>query len=410
MLLLRNWMRSVCFAIFAATAALAHSATNPGDLITSAPNPFPGGGETFGRTVAVAPGGRILTGAQHDSVGVVPSGSIYTMNPATGLHVLKIDNPAAGNDDRFGAFVWGTSSLLVAGAFQADVVTTDSGAVYTFNSQTGALVHTIPNPTPAQGDWFGYSVNAVGDNILAGARFDDTGANDTGSAYLFSGATGALIRAFNNPFPVPDDNFGYSVAGVGGTRVIVGCPGKDAGANDSGAAYVFNASTGQLEFTLLPPAPVANGNFGFLVRARGTDFLVGSPAKNEAYLFSGSNGQLLRTFTHPEPGTPSFFGAGLGSTASGDIIISDPMRETRTGSSGVAYVFDRLTYQQKLRLLSPVTQLEQLGVSVTGLGDDIVVGAHFTNLGAAVGAGNTYLYKGAAAPVTTADGNWLLVE
>ena len=50
------------------------------------------------------------------------------------------------------------------------------------NAQTPTL---IPNPTPALGDLFGFSVAAVGaDTVIIGAPGDDSAAMDAGAAYL----------------------------------------------------------------------------------------------------------------------------------------------------------------------------------------------------------------------------------
>jgi len=69
----------------------------------------------------------------------------------------------------------------------------------------GQLLHTFHNPAPAQDDQFGRSVTAVGDNLLVGAYQDDTGARDAGAAYLFDAHSGELLQTFLNPTPADDD-------------------------------------------------------------------------------------------------------------------------------------------------------------------------------------------------------------
>src|SRR5260221_14150517 len=63
----------------------------------------------------------------------------------------------------------------------------------------GDLLLTINNPTPAAFDNFSISVAAVGNNVLIGALGDNTGGNDSGAAFLFDGATRALLQTFVNP-------------------------------------------------------------------------------------------------------------------------------------------------------------------------------------------------------------------
>jgi len=54
-------------------------------------------------------------------------------------------------------------------------------------AQGNVLLTTITNPTPAVNDYFGWAVAGVGkDRVLIGGVWDDTGAMDSGSAYLFA--------------------------------------------------------------------------------------------------------------------------------------------------------------------------------------------------------------------------------
>ncbi|MBI3736779.1 hypothetical protein HY256_09735, partial [Candidatus Sumerlaeota bacterium] len=90
----------------------------------------------------------------------------------------------------------------------------------------GDLLLTIHNPTPVADDWFGYSVAAVGTNLLVGAPMKDSGAANAGAVYLFNGKTGDLLLSIYNPFPGQGDLFGWSVAGAG-DNILVGAPYND---------------------------------------------------------------------------------------------------------------------------------------------------------------------------------------
>ena len=152
------------------------------------------------------------------------------------------------------------SNQLANGALTADKVATVSNWI--------AL--TLTNPTPAIGEWFGYSVAAVGTNlVLIGVPSDYTGGTGTGgAAYLFS-TDGALLTTFTNPTPANNDWFGNSVAGVGTDRVLIGAYRDDVSATDAGAAYLFSTN-GALLTTFTKPTPARNG-FGVVVAAVGTD-------------------------------------------------------------------------------------------------------------------------------------------
>jgi hypothetical protein len=102
-----------------------------------------------------------------------------------------------------------------------------------------------------------------------GAVFDDTGATDAGSAYLFNGSTGALLQTFNNPNPTANAQFSRSVAGVG-NNVLVGTPGAN-------SAYLFDSNTGTLLQTFQNTDPSApREDFGFSVAGTGTNVFIGA--------------------------------------------------------------------------------------------------------------------------------------
>ena len=132
---------------------------------------------------------------------------------------------------------------------------------------------TIPNPTPEVGDGFG-CVAAVGDNILVGAPNDDTAAEDAGAAYLFDGTTGGLLRTFANPTPEELDRFGR-VAALG-NNVLVSATRDDTAGNDAGAVYLFDSTTGDLLQTFVNPTPAAIDGFGVSIAALGNNVIVGA--------------------------------------------------------------------------------------------------------------------------------------
>ena len=107
------------------------------------------------------------------------------------------------------------------------------------HGQSYTLTLTIPNPAPAASDEFGYSVAAVGGKVLVGAWADDPGGvTDAGSAYLFDGATGALLLTIPNPAPDAGDLFGNAVAAVGGNILVAAYGDDPGGVAEIGRAHV----------------------------------------------------------------------------------------------------------------------------------------------------------------------------
>ena len=89
-------------------------------------------------------------------------------------------------------------------------------------------------------DYFGESVAAVGSTrVLISASGDSTDEYASGRTYLFT-TNGTLLNTFTNPTPTANDYFGTSVAAVGSDRVLIGASFDNTGATDAGSAYLFD--------------------------------------------------------------------------------------------------------------------------------------------------------------------------
>jgi hypothetical protein len=164
--------------------------------------------------------------------------SAYVFDAATGALVATLNNPAPASGDSFGSSAAVSGNTVVVGAYGDDTGSTDSGSAYVFDAATGALIAALTNPTAASGDSFGVSAAVSGNTVVVGSYLDDTGAADAGSASVYNATTGALVATLNNPTPADFDYFGYSVA-VSGNTVVVGASQDDAGAWNAGSAYVL---------------------------------------------------------------------------------------------------------------------------------------------------------------------------
>ncbi|HMJ90379.1 MAG TPA: tail fiber domain-containing protein, partial [Candidatus Acidoferrum sp.] len=222
-----------------------------------------------------------------------------------------------------------------------------AGAAYLF-STNGTLLITITNPTPAAGDWFGYSMAAMGnDRVLIGARLEDIGAMNTGAAYLFS-TNGTLLTTFTNPTPALGDNFGVALAAMGNDRVLIGASEDETGAANAGSAYLFSTN-GTLLTTFTNPTPAANDYFGNSVAGLGSDRVVISAYSDSSaafdagatYLFS-TNGTLLTTFTNPTPANSDFFGLPVAAVGSDRLLIGAFRAGVNDG--GAVFLFSTETY------------------------------------------------------------------
>ena len=273
-------------------AGAAYLFTTNGVLITTFLNPTPVAGENFGESVAAVGANHVLIGSPNDRPGALHFGAAYLFF-ANGVLVNTFTNPTPASLDSFGFSVAGMGkNRVLIGATRDDAGATNAGVAHLFHTN-GTLLMTFTNPTPEVGEEFGYAVAALGnDRVIIGALGDNTGGSFSGAAYLFS-TNGTLLTTFNNPTPADFDNFGISVAAVGGDRVLIGAGFDSTGATNAGAAYLFTTN-GVLITTLTNPAPEANDQFGRAVAVVGTNrVLIGAnydnvltPDAGAAYLFT----------------------------------------------------------------------------------------------------------------------------
>jgi len=234
----------------ATDAGAAYLFRTNGTLLTTFPNPAPSIGSRFGSSLAAVGTDRVLISAPADDTGATNAGAAYLFS-TNGTLLTTFTNPSPALEAAFGFSMAavGTDRVLVSAPFDGTGAAF-AGAAHLF-SVNGALLTTFTNPTPADFDLFGYSVSAVAsDRLLISAPLDDTGATNAGAAYLFS-TNGTLLETFTNPAPAIDDVFGSAVAAAG-NRLLIGASGDDTGATDSGVAYLFGTE-------IFAPGLVAEG-------------------------------------------------------------------------------------------------------------------------------------------------------
>ncbi len=126
----------------------------------------------------------------------------------------------------------------------------------------------------AADDWFGRSVAISGNTALVGARRDDDGGSDSGSAYLFDVNTGSQLAKLTASDAAEGDRFGFSVA-ISGNTALVGARRDDDGGFDSGSAYLFDVTTGNQIAKLTADDAEAEDWLGSSVAINGNTALVG---------------------------------------------------------------------------------------------------------------------------------------
>lgn len=264
----------------------------------SNPNPFDGytsAVDNFAVTTATSNTYTIVGAPLEDSVDGTNGGAAYIYSNATGqlLHTLaNPNNYGTVASDSFGVSVAINESYAVVGASgEADASGVNSGKVYVYSMPSGNLVYTIANPSgysTGTGDYFGYKVAISNNYFIVGAYSeDDASGLNSGKAYVYSLSNGQLVYTLNNPnatSTTASDFFGASVA-ITDTHAIVGAYQEDVGGSSSGSAYIFSMSNGQLLYTLNNPngySTAANDFFGRSVAISSTHAMVGADGEDDA--------------------------------------------------------------------------------------------------------------------------------
>ena len=377
-------------------------------------NPSPAINDFFGFSVAIS-GTLLVAGASRDDTGAGNAGSAYVYDvssatPTVPIATLNAPGPAAG--DNFGTSVAISGTLMVVGAPYDDTGSSDAGAVYVYDLSSGTPtvpVVTLNNPHPVANDNFGRAVGISGTRVVVGTPFDDTGATDSGSAYVYdlsSGTPMVPVATLNNPTPASNDFFGFSVA-ISGTRVVVGAVLDSSGGLFAGSAYVYDLNSGTPMVpvvTLNNPSPAESDNFGNVVAISGTRVVVGAPSDDtgatdagSAYVYdlnSGTPAVPVTTLNNPSPALGDRFGNSVAISGT-RVVVGAPSDDTGATDSGSVYVYvvssgTPTVPVATLNNPSPAVQ-DSFGRSVSISGTRMVVGAHQDDTGA-VDAGSAYVY------------------
>lgn len=198
----------------------------------------------------------------------------------------------------FGFSLAAEGDRLLAGApTTSDGAMANAGAAYLYEASSQTLLRTFESPNPSSGA-FGWSVAQRHGQVLVGAPHD----NGVGAAYLFDADTGGLLQSFPNPYPSLGDRFGWSVA-FSGDFVVVGATKDGNGPEPSGAAYAFNIDSGDLAAEFFDPAPLDDGEFGWAVAGFDGLAVVSGQANGHGF------GEV-HFFAIPEPATLGMLALG----------------------------------------------------------------------------------------------------
>ena len=209
----------------------------------------------FGSSVAVSSNTAVV-GSNGQDAGESHAGAAYVFQRDHGGadnwgQVRKLTASDAQTGDIFGETAGISGDILVVGAYDEDAGGPNAGAAYIFQRDLGGAdnwgeVTKLTASDALAGDRFGSGIGISGDTIVVGAFREDAGGLDAGTAYVYRRDQGGPgnwgeVHTLTASDTKDNDNFGISAA-VSNDTAVVGAYFADAGASDTGAAYVFDLS------------------------------------------------------------------------------------------------------------------------------------------------------------------------
>ena len=306
----------------------------------------------------------------------------------------------------------GLSTLLHARLAQAPAQRTDAGSPL---APAGSVTTWIEQKTYSENgiafEQYGSAVAVDGTTAVIGGVESGGGTSATppgpGVAYILEKGTGgwvhtAELRADDG---ANGDLFGGAVALLGDTAVITSQNANLGALSRSGAAYVFQRSSGTwTQVAKLTAADAAGGErFGISVAIDGDTIVVGAygatvdghPGQGALYVFSADGGGWTQTSKLIAINGIEQDQLGFSVALHGDVLMAGAPNaggfddRTRTGA---VYVFERSggvwSQVQKLSAADGVA-FDNFGITVAFEGDQAVVGAPF----ATALAGAAYVFE-----------------
>lgn len=337
-----------------------------------------------------------------NSNGMTANGKLQIRSGADGSQIDRVLGAAAG--DRLGHSVAnagdltndGVDDFLVGAPFH-DGGVADGGAVYLYNGATRALERTWLGLDV--GGHFGMSVaggvdldgDLIFDVLIGAPDAEVTGLTAAGRVFVYSGATGLLIRSHDGA--AQDDRFGSALLALEDLDTdligdyVIGLPGSDLGPGlHAGAITAFSGLSGLELYTRSGGTDAAE--FGFsLARLADrnhdgvNDLLIGVPGASGTFgsvygaarIYSGADGDFLSQVLPPDIGTR--FGAAVAATGDVDLdgiedfLVGAPLAANGALlDAGALYFHSGATsYQSLVALGASASAL--MGSSVSTAGD-----------------------------------------
>ena len=375
--------------------------------------------DVFGKAAAISDG-RVIIGAYLSEGLANDSGATYVFTltgegeascppdpygfPSESCYIESAQPPTYGTrpSDGLGRALDADSDWLAAGAYLADIVSTDEdgnevvdvaecGSVFLYEraDEAWCLKQTLFSDAPMADDRFGSAVAMDGDTMVVGAPRVDIDDDELGGAaevFTRSGDTWTHDVTFRGGSLGNSAQFGSSVA-LDGDNMAITAP---YAFNDKGSVRTYRNVDGAWTFLHEVDSPAASdtARFGSAVAISDDWMLIGAPNADTEdgrvymYRFTGSEWKLAQTFTPLGGENDGRFGT---SVAIDDVyaIVGAP-RSPGLGvtDTGAAFMWKRVSTTWYLIAIITAFDAEegdQYGLSVAVENEVLVVGAGYDN-------------------------------
>ena len=291
---------------------------------------------------------------------------------------------------------------ILVGDDENDQDASDSGRAYLFDIRDGSLLHTFINPTPFADDDFGIQVSVSDEYSVIGAWVADDFGTDSGAAFVYDNSNGNLLYTLNPGGLTGGERFGHATA-VAGNYIAVSASREQSGGTDAGLVHVFDASTGNLSYTIDNPNPDSGDDFGawamymtedYIVVGARNDETAGTSNTGTVYVFDTATGNILHTLHSPDIQDNSSL-AHRGVQVHGHYLIVDHQKYDAGSDADVgrAYLYDLRTGFHIQTFYNPTPHAgDAFGVNVSLSGSHVLIGASADDADG-TDSGTVYLYE-----------------
>ncbi len=281
-------------------------------------------GGRFGTSIAIddglitvsAPSAQYFMDGQWTAGGVV-----FLFDASTGEQIVRLTGNDTEINDHFGSEVALSNGVLAVGASGDGSLGPSTGAVYLFNTHTHEQIAKIKASDAHSFHQFGRQI-AMDDGLLAVAAIEELPdiLGGSGSVYIYDISTqdelGKLMsddHAWHGR--AGSDQFGESLD-IDDGIVVVGASSmtnltKQSDETQQGAAYIFDAFTGQQLRKLVATDQGSDREYGAAVGIENGLIAIGSPGNQTMYFYDAATGEEQDRFSPAVPMEGSTFGAAI---------------------------------------------------------------------------------------------------